>query len=334
MKIEKFGEDATLYTLDNQKGLILKLTDIGASITGIFFKDKHGKDVQVSFGSDENSFYKMPHDYIGSSVGRVCGRTIKGEFYIGDKKYSLAKNNGENHLHGGVKGLSFQKFESKYIDLPDEMSVSFSYQSKDGEEGYPGNLDVTITYTLTENNEIIINYHAKTDAVTPLNLTNHAYWNLNGEGKIYDHEVFIDAPFYLPIDKDCISTGEILFTKNTPFDFTKTKKIGKDIEKAGGYDNCFVFNDTDINKLKAKVFSQKTSIALEIFTTMPSVQFYTGNMLKGIKVRNGILNKHDAFCLETEYFPCSMNYSHFPSILLYPDREYHHKTIHKLSIIN
>lgn len=334
MKIEKFGKDALLYTLDNKKGLTLKLTNIGASITGIFFRDKRGKDIQVSFGSDDPDFYKTIPGYIGASVGRVCGRTINGEFYIDGKKYTLTKNDCKNHLHGGINGFSFKKFESKHIDLPNEASVSFSYKSKDKEEGYPGNLDITITYSLTDNNEIIITYHAKTDAPTPVNLTNHAYWNLNGKGKIYDHEVFIDAPFYLPIDDNCLSTGEVLKVKSTPFDFNKYKNIGKDIEKINGYDNCYAFSNSDISKLKARVYSIDTSIALEIFTTMPAVQFYTGNMLKNVNVRECVLNKHEAFCLETEYFPCSLNYKHFPNIILYPDREYHNKTIHKLSIID
>ena len=332
MQIKNFGEKYLLYELKNKNDMILKLTDIGASITGVFIKDKNNNEIQASFGSDNYDFYLKPHDYIGSSVGRVANRTINGEFEIGGKIYKLAKNdNNKHHLHGGIEGISFKKFDSKSLD---DKTVLFSYLSKDGEEGYPANLKIEITYSLTDENEIIIKYFAKADSPTPINLTNHSYWNLNGEGLIYEHDLFIDSKFYLPVNEEYVSTGEILKTENTPFDFNKTKKIGTDIEKAGGYDNCFIFDSENINKLRVKVFSEKTGLSLELYTTKPAMHFYSGNMINGRAVRGTILNKHNAFCLETEFLPASLNFIHFPNIILSSDREYNQTTIYKLYLEN
>ena len=340
MQIKNFGNGYLIYELKNKNNMSLKLTDIGASIVGIFFNDKNNNEVQVSFGSDEPSFYLNPHDYIGASVGRIANRVINAEFTFDGKTYKLAKNdNNKHHLHGGNEGISFKKFDSNVLN---NNSVSFIYFSKDGEEGYPANVKIKIVYTLTDNNEVIIEYTAKPDAPTPINLTNHAYWNLNGEDVIYDHELFIDSSYYLPVTEECVPSGEILKTENTPFDFTKAKKIGEDIEKANGYDNCFIFNEKNIlsnnninenlNKLRASCYSEKTGISLELYTTKPSMHFYSGNMLNNRKVRNTILNKHNAFCFETEFLPASVNFAYFPSIIFDADRSYHHKTIYKLNL--
>ena len=338
MQAKNFGNGYLLYELKNKNNMILKLTDIGASIVGVFFKDKNGNEVQVSFGSDDYSFYLKPHDYIGASVGRVANRTINAEFTLDGQTYKLAKNdNNKHHLHGGIEGISFKKFDSKVLN---NNSVSFTYFSKNGEEGYPANVNIEIIYTLTDNNEILINYLANADAPTPLNFTNHAYWNLNGEGTIYEHDLFIDSLFYLPVTEECVSSGEILKTENTPFDFSKTKKIGADIEKANGYDNCFIFNEKNIlsytnesnnfNKLRASCYSEKTGICLELYTTKPAMHFYSGNMLDNREVRNTVLNKHNAFCFETEFLPAAMNFPHFPSIIFDSNKNYNHKTIYKL----
>ncbi|WP_300370806.1 aldose epimerase family protein [Brachyspira sp.] len=341
MQIKNFGGGYLLYELKNKNGMILKLTDIGASITGVFFKDKNGNEVQAAFGSDAYSFYLEPHDYIGASVGRVANRTIDSEFILDGKTYKLTKNdNGKHHLHGGAEGISFKKFDSKLLN---NNSISFTYFSKEGEEGYPANVNIEIVYTLTDDNEILINYFADADAPTPLNFTNHAYWNLNGEGTIYEHDLFIDSSFYLPVTDECVSTGDILKTENTPFDFTKTKKIGADIEKTNGYDNCFIFNEKNIlsntnneennlNKLRASCYSENTGIYLELYTTKPAMHFYSGNMLNNRAVRNTVLNKHNAFCFETEFLPAAMNFPHFPSIIFDSNKSYNHKTIYKLSL--
>ena len=321
--------------------MTLKLTDIGASIVGVFFKDKNNKEVQVSFGSDDYKFYLEPHNYIGASIGRVANRIINCEFTLDNKTYKLSKNDNKHHLHGGIEGISFKKFNSKVLN---NNSISFNYFSKDLEEGYPADVTIEIIYTLTDNNEIIIDYYANTNSPTPINLTNHAYWNLNGEGNIYNHELFIDSSFYLPITDEYVSSGEILKTENTPYDFTKTKRIGTDIEKINGYDNCFIFNEKNIssychnnesnlNKLRASCYSTDTSIILKLYTTKPAMHFYSGNFLNNIAVRNTILNKHYAFCLETEFLPNALNFPHFPNIIFDSNRKYREKTIYKLDLI-
>lgn len=333
MKLTKSKfEDGLLFTLENSKGLKTMLTDFGASITGVSFLNKDGKETSLAFGSDDASFYKNATCYMGSSVGRFANRIIKGKFSIDGKEYNVGINEGKNHLHGGVKGFSFKKFASVEKEEGGKSSVTFSYRSFDGEEGYPGNVDVFITYTLTDENELIINYKATTDKTTPINLTNHAYWNLNGKGTIKNHKLTIDAPFYLPVDSELLTTGEVFSVKNTPFDFTKEKVIGDDIDKAGGYDHCFVFADSDITKRKLKLFSEESKIALEIFTDKPAIQFYSGNALKAQKVREGVIDKQEALCLETEFLPCAPNYPHFAICLLYPGHRYNYTTIHKFSV--
>ena len=330
-KKEDFGKNSYVYTLENDKGLKVKLAEVGASITGIFFKDKNGKEVEVAFGSDDIEFYtdKANNGHMGATVGRVAGRTMGAKFTIDDKEYNVTPNKAPNHAHGGTNGLSYVIYNSTQKK---DNEVLFSYLSKDGEEGYPGNLNLMVKYTITDENEIIIDYIATTDKATPLNVMNHSYFNLNGRGKINDHEMFIDAKYYLP-DENGMTSGEILKTKNTPYDFTVPKKIDEIIKAKDGCDNCFIFDDNDINKKRVRVFSEETGISLEVFTTMPSILLYTYNSLNSYKVRNQTLNKHEAFCLEAQYLSCSLNFNHFPSIILYPDREYNHRTIYKFGLI-
>lgn len=334
MKIttSKFGK-YSLYTIDNEKGLIVKLTNIGASITGISFKDKNKNLTEIAFGSDDYKFYENATAYMGTTTGRVAGRIIKGEFDIDGKVYKLKKNDGNNHLHGGLKGLSFRVFNHKIVKQTNtEIVIEFIYKSKSGEEGYPGNLSITCLYTVNTKNEVIINYKASTDKKTPVNITNHAYWNLNGAGNIYDQTLFIDSNYYLPVNKECLATGDILSTKNTAFDFNKAKAIGKDIKKANGYDNAFVLNNGVLKNKSVSLYSKKSGIKLDIYTDNSCVVFYSGNMLKGEKTRVGALKKHEALCLETQYMPCALNYKHFENIMLENGAEYNHTTIHKLSV--
>lgn len=332
MTKEKFGENGFVYTLENKNGLKLKLADVGASITGIFFKNKKGDSIEVAFGSDDVSFYsaKAKNGHMGATVGRVAGKTLNSSFKIGDKEYKLNPNKAPHHTHGGVDGLSYVFFTSKQIA---DNKIEFHYLSKDGEEGYPGNLDLTVTYTLTENNEIIIDYKATTDKPTPLNVMNHSYFNLNGKGKINSHKISIDANYYLPENENGDSSGEILKVDNTPYDFRNMKEIDTIIKSKGGCDNCFVFDDNDIKKSRVKVVSEESLISLEVFTDMPSVLLYTANSLNNLQVRGQVLNKHEAFCLETQYFTLALNYNHFPSIILYPDREFKHITIYKFAAL-
>uniref|UniRef100_UPI003F4C968E aldose epimerase family protein n=1 Tax=Brachyspira catarrhinii TaxID=2528966 RepID=UPI003F4C968E len=330
-KKEDFGKNSYIYTLENDKGLKVKLAEVGATITGIFFKDKEGKEVEVAFGSDDIEFYtdKAKNGHMGATVGRVAGRTLGAKFKIDDKEYNITANKAPDHTHGGTNGLSYVMYKS--IQKKDN-EVLFSYVSKDGEEGYPGNLNLIVKYTITDENEIIIDYIATTDKATPLNIMNHSYFNLNGGGNIKDHEMFIDAKYYLA-DENGITSGEILKTKNTPYDFTSLKKVDDIIKAKDGCDNCFIFDDNDINKQRVKILSRKTNIALEVFTTQPSVLFYTANHFNNFKVRDKILNRHEAFCLETQNLSCALNFNHFPNIILYPDREYNHRTIYKFSLI-
>ena len=329
---KKTFDDGFIFTLENKNGLKVELTDFGASIVSVNIADKNNNPKSISFGSEESNFYKNTKSYIGSSVGRFANRIIDGKFTLDGKQYCLPINNGKNHLHGGVKGFSFKQFDNYIGEGTNDCSVIFTYKSLDGEEGYPGNMDVAITYTVNENNELIINYKAVTDKATPINLTNHAYWNLNGQGNILDHSLTLLSDYYLPVNADCSATGEILKTSDTAFDFNKEKIIGKDINEVNGYDNCFIFNDTDINKCKAKLSSQNSGISMEIFTDKPAIQFYTGNNLKDEKTREGILNKYDTVCLETQYLPCAPNFLHFKSSILRPNELYNYTTIHRFSV--
>lgn len=327
MIIDKLNDKYFFFEIKNKNNMILKLTNIGASIAGVFFNDKNNNQIQVSFGSDDINFYLNPHDYIGASVGIVANRIINAEFEIENKKYTLSKNdNNKHHLHGGVDGISNKIFDYKKIN---ENSILFTYLSEKGE--YPANINISIEYTLTDENDIIIKYNAKADSKTPINLTNHAYWNLNGEGNIYSHNIFIDANYFLPTTNEYVPNGEVLKTKNTEFDFTIKKDL-KNIENKDLYDHCFIFESSNINKLRASAYSSITGITLELYTTKPAMHFYTGNFLDNREVRNTILNKHNAFCFETEYLPASVNFNHFPSIIFDEKKEYNEITIYKLKI--
>ena len=331
-KKEDFGKNSFVYTLENSNGLKVKLAEVGASITGIFFKNKNNEETEVAFGSDDIEFYtdKAKNGHMGATVGRVAGRTMNAKFKIDDTEYNITPNKSPDHTHGGINGLSYVIYNSTQKK---DNEVLFTYTSKDGEEGYPGNLNLIVKYTITEENELIIDYIATTDKPTPLNIMNHSYFNLNGSGKINEHEILIDAKYYLGDDENGITSGEILRTKNTNYDFTELKKIDEIIKSKNGCDNCFIFDDNDIKKQRVKVISRDSGISLEMFTTKPSVLFYTANYLNNLKVRNQTLNKHEAFCLEAQYFPCSLNFNHFPRIILYPDREYNHRTIYKFGLI-
>lgn len=321
------NEEALFFEFKNQQQTLLKLTNIGASIAGVFAKDKKNRLLQISFGSDEAKFYYNNKHCIGSSVGRVANRIINAEFYLNDSIYKLDKNNGKHHLHGGYNGLSSKIFKSEILE---KNSILFSYFSKDKEGNYPANVKIEILYTLSEANEIIIDLKAQSDAPTPLNLTNHAYWNLNACGNIYEHEFFIDAPFYLPITDEGVPSGEVLKTSNSIFDFSSLRKLPKKNDEIYSYDHCFIFENKSLQKAKAKVFSKESGIALELFTSKPSLHFYTGNGLDGVEVRDLVLNRHFAFCLEPEFFPASVNFIHFPNIILNPQEKYEEKIIYKI----
>ncbi|WP_064197093.1 MULTISPECIES: aldose epimerase family protein [Emticicia] len=336
------GEKAELYTLKNANGMVVKISNYGGIITNWLAPDKNGKYVDIALGSDSLKDYLEASPYFGALVGRYGNRIAKGKFTLDGKTYTLAQNNGVNALHGGKKGFDKVLWNATPID-GEEPQLKLTYTSADGEEGYPGKLDVEVIYTLQKDNSLKIDYQAKTDKATVVNLTNHAYFNLTGDftKEVLDHEVILNADKFLPVDETLIPTGELKAVAGTPFDFTKSFKIGarindpKDVQiKYGkGYDHCWVFTDTS-NKLKnvASVYEPNSGRVLEVFTTEPAIQFYTGNFLDGKAKGKGVSYKfRTGFCLETEHYPDSPNQAKFPTTVLKPNETYQTTTIYKFS---
>jgi len=334
------GTPVQLYTLSNSKGMVAKISTYGAILTELHVPDRTGKMDDVVLGFSDLKTYLAGHPYFGSTVGRYANRIAKGKFTLNGKEYTLAVNNGPNHLHGGLKGFDKQVWRAEPVGSTDGQAVKFSYVSRDGEEGYPGTVSVEVTYTLTERNEIRIDYRATTDKDTPINLTNHSYFNLSGEGsgEILDHELMLEAGRYTPADETLIPTGEIAPVKGTPLDFTSPHKIGERIDQipasVGGYDHNFVLNSEGKSlALAARVYDPKSGRLLEMQTTEPGVQLYTGNFLDGtLKGKKGTAyQKHTAFCLEAQHFPDSPNKPTFPSTILNPGQTYRQTTIYRFS---
>jgi aldose 1-epimerase len=331
----KEGQPVDLYTLTNASGMTVKITNYGGIVTSLQVPDKNGKFDDVVLGFDTLDQYLEGHPYFGALVGRYGNRIAKGKFTLNGTEYQLAANNGENHLHGGIKGFDKVVWNAEMVKKENEMGVKLSYLSKDGEEGYPGNLTAVVTYVLTNDNELIINYKAETDKPTPVNLTHHSYFNLKGAGNgdILGHLLTIDADRFTPVDEGLIPTGELKSVKDTPMDFTVPKAIGERIDQVkGGYDHNYVLNGWDGSlRLAAKVVEPLSGREMEVWTTEPGLQFYTGNFLDGtITGENGkVYNKHYGFCLETQHFPDSPNKPGFPSTILEPGEKYTHTTIYR-----
>lgn len=343
VKKEAFGKTADgtaveQYILTNTHGTTAKVITYGAILTELDVPDRDGKLGDVVLGYDTLKDYLAVHPYFGATVGRVANRIAKGRFTLEGKEYKLAINNGANTLHGGEKGFDKVVWKAEPETVPDAAAVKLSYISKDGEEGYPGNLTVTVVYTLTNSNALRIDYQATTDKATPINLTNHTYFNLAGPkaGDILDHELMITAEKYTPSDEALLPTGEIKSVKDTPFDFTKSRRIGERIDQLkndpSGYDVNYVLNNSGEElALAARVRESKTGRIMEVFTTEPGIQLYTGNFLDGkLKGRDGVVyKKHGAFCLEAQHFPDAVHHENFPSIILKPGRTYRQTTIYK-----
>jgi len=331
------GKEVFLYTLINSKGTEVKITNFGGIVTSWVSADKNNQKSSIVLGYDSLSGYLATHPYFGAIVGRYGNRIAKGKFSIDSVEYTLAINNGPNHLHGGVVGFDKVVWEPT-VENDSVPSLLLSYLSKDGEEGYPGNLNVDVHYTLTDEDELKIEYTAITDKKTVVNLTNHSYFNLTGDvaNSILDHELQIDADHFTSVDSTLIPTGEITSVNGTPFDFTQPTKIGLRIDSVkGGYDHNYVFNKLDASLTKvASVSEQKSGRVLEVFTTEPGVQFYTGNFLDGtLKTNDGkAIQQHAALCLETQHFPDSPNEPNFPTTILLPGQKYHSITVYKLSV--
>ena len=311
--------------------LEVEVTEFGASIVSIKIPDKNGKIIDVVLGYDNLENYKKQDKYIGATIGRCCNRIADGLIKINGKKYKLNCNEGNKHLHGGFKG-----FDKKFWQgTKEENTVSFNYYSKDGEENYPGNLNVKVTYTLIKNT-LIINYKAICDKDTVCNLTNHTYFNLNGEGNILDNEVQIFADYFTENNTQSLSTGKILPVENTPMDFRKPKAIGADINSsyyqiqyANGFDNNWIVKNFNGRiKKTARAFSRQSGIELVVPSNLPGVQFYSGNFLAGAPngKNNSIIKNHSGFCLECQYFPNAFANKNFPQPILRAGEVYN-KTI-------
>ena len=340
VKKEPFGvlPDGTaveLYTLTNEKSLKARLTTYGATLVSLEVPDRNGTPGDISLGYDSLDGYLKVSPYFGAIVGRYGNRIAKGRFILDGIEYRLANNNGVNHLHGGIKGFDKVVWTAEPVNETDAVGVRFSYLSKDGEEGYPGNLKVVATYSLTNDNELRIAYEAETDKATPVNLTHHSYFNLAGQGDILGHELTLYADKYTPVDEGLIPTGEVLDVKGTPMDFTAPAAIGSRIAQVkGGYDHNYVLRSGGGTlALAAGVYEPVTGRLMEISTTEPGIQFYSGNFLDGTITGKGghVYPLHGGFCLETQHFPDSPNHPNFPSAILEPGRKLTSLTVHKFS---
>lgn len=332
------GKEVKIYSLTNANGLTAKITDYGAKLVSLMVPDKNGKLAEVILGYDSLSQYLKGDPYFGSTVGRYANRIAKGKFTLNGKEYQLALNNGANHLHGGPGGCHSVLWKSEIIDKMGNPAVKFSYSSPDGEEGYPGNLEVAVTYCWNDSNELVIDYEASCDQDTYLNLTHHSLFNLKGEGDILGHELMIAADAFTPVDSTLIPLGEIRPVKGTPLDFTTPVAIGKRINedyeqlKVGkGYDHNWVLKSSNIMEVAASLYEPESGRLMEVYTTEPGLQFYSGNFLDGSQLGHGNTPYKFRFglALETQHFPDSPNHPDFPSTLLKKGEKYSQTTIYK-----
>jgi aldose 1-epimerase len=332
------GQAVELYTLTNPSGLQAKLTTWGACLVAMRVPDRSGALADITLGFDKLEPYLGAHPHFGVTTGRFANRIARGRFTLDGVAHQLGLNNGPNHLHGGLTGFYHRNWKGEA--LPGQNAVRFTYTSADGEEQYPGTLKVAITYTLTAQNELRLDYEATTDKPTIVNLTNHAYWNLAGEGSgdIFGHELTIHASRYLPVDETSIPTGKLEPVAGGPMDFTKPKAMGQDfaqmIGKPGGYDHCFCIDQAQPGQmtLAAEIYEPKSGRMMKISTTEPGIQLYTANYLDGVTGKGGkVYHKNGAFCLETEHFPDSPNHPDYPSTVLRPGQVFHSTTVHAFS---
>lgn len=336
------GKKADLFILKNKNNMQAAITNYGGRIVGLLVPGKNDSfiDVVVGFKSVDD-YVKSTEPYFGALIGRYGNRIAKGKFKLDGKEYTLATNNGVNSLHGGKKGFQYVVWDANKTD---DHTLQLTYQSKDMEEGYPGNLNVKVTYTLTDSNELKIDYEATTDKNTPVNLTNHAFFNLNGEGSglINDHVLMIAADKYTPVDSTLIPTGKLEKVSATPFDFTTPTSIGARVDESNiqlkygkGYDHNFVLNKgiTKNAELAATVWAPKTNIFMQVYTTEPGLQFYGGNFMQSKNTFKGGAKDdfRTAFCLEAQHFPNSPNEPAFPTTILKPGNTYRQTTIYTFS---
>ena len=337
------GETVNVYTLTNSNGLSAKILDFGGVLYEMNVPDKNGVFANISCNYPTVGEYQTIRPYFGSLIGRYGNRIAKGKFKVDGKEYSIATNNAPNTLHGGLKGFDQQIWQASCSADDNGAYLTLKYTSPDGDQGYPGKLDVTVVYSLKNDNSLTIDYTATTDKSTPVNLTNHTFWNLGGaySGSILDTILTLNCPGYLPTDDTLIPTGKVESVKGTPLDFTSPKAIGKDIAGIteehfrGGYDHCFVLADKKPGEMSLCAFAKdpKSGRTMKIETTEPGVQFYSGNWLDGTTSCNGyVYEQHTAFCLETQHYPDSPNQPQFPNTILKPGDTYRHTTVHTFGV--
>jgi aldose 1-epimerase len=338
------NQEVSLFTLKNKNGFVCQITNFGARLVSFFVPIDNQRKIDIILGYDSIDDYQKDDYYLGVIAGRYANRIAKGKFFLNNTEYSLFVNNGPNTLHGGQKGFDKVVWNAhSFLNENEEESLELSYLSMDGEEGFPGNLQVKVVYTLTNSNEIKIDYQAVTDAKTVLNLTNHAYFNLKGagEGTITSHDLVLNADYFTPTDAGAIPTGEIRSVENTPMDFRSSHKIGDHINadyvelvQGIGYDHNWVINKKEkALGWAATVMEESTGIELKVFTTEPAVQFYSGNYLNIEKGKDGkSYPTRSGFCLETQHFPDSPNHNNFPSTMLNPGEIYTQTTIYQFEV--
>lgn len=351
LKIDKiqFGEtmDGTgvdQFILSNNNGMEVRIINYGGIITSWTAPDKNGDYKDIVLGYNTLAEYEAETPYFGALIGRYSNRIAKGKFSLDNKEYKLAVNNGVNHLHGGLKGFDKVVWDAKTIISDSTVSLELSYLSKDMEEGYPGNLETKVTYTLNNKDELSVSYEATTDQPTIVNLTQHSYFNLTADFNkdILGHELVINADYFLPVDKTLIPTGEFRDVTGTPFDFKTSKTIGTHIDNENiqlknglGYDHCWVLNDQDNGvRFVASAYEPISGRLLEVFSDEPGIQFYSGNFLDGTlpSKNKGMYQHRTGFCLETQHYPNSPNQENFTSVILKPGEKYKSKTVFRLAI--
>lgn len=336
------GKEVYEFTLTNSNKCIVKIINYGAIITSIIVPDKNGKFEDVALGYDTLQEYINDKTFLGTVVGRYGNRIGKGCFQLEGKTYQLAKNNGENHLHGGIVGFNKKLWDAEPIEGK-EPAVKLTLVSPDGEEGYPGTVTLTVTYTLTDKNEIRVDYTGTTDKTTILNPTQHSYFNLSGDlsKTILDHQIQIESDFATEVDKEQIPTGKLVEIANTPLDFRTLKRIGDKIDDnfeqiriGGGYDNNWVLRNYNKQVRKvAEVYEPNSGRVMIVYTDQPGIQFYSGNSLKEVKGKNGVTyNRRTGLCLEAQHYPDSPNKPEFPSVVLRPGETYKQTTIYQFTI--
>lgn len=338
------GKQTDLFFLKNQKGCEVAITNYGGALVAIMVPDKHGKMANVIQGHDNiQDVINSPEPFLSTLIGRYGNRICKGTFTLDGQTYKLAINNGPNHLHGGPTGYHARVWDATQ---PDSQTLELHYISPDGEEGFPGTLDITVVYSFTDDNELIIDYKATTDKKTIVNLTNHGFFSLAGIDNptptIEHLQCQINADFFIPIDDTSIPTGEVVSVKGTPFDFTTMHEVGDMIDaddeqtkNGAGYDHCFVLNKQEDGELSyaAKIVEPISGRTMEVYTTEPGVQVYTDNWATGYPGQHGAtFPRRSAICFEAQHFPDSPNRAHFPSVVLCPGETYTQKTVYKFGV--